>query len=97
MGLGTGILDASSLADVLTSHVHRGAPDSLLDAWAQARRDVFKKIVDPISRASFWTLQDPDVDSLPDRQPMLKAMKKAGAKPPSLATDATQLEGYVPA
>ncbi|KAF2089669.1 FAD/NAD(P)-binding domain-containing protein [Saccharata proteae CBS 121410] len=96
MGLGTGLLDASSLAEVLTSHLRRGAPDTLLDAWARARRDVFKNIVDPFSRACFWSLQDEDVESLPERHPLLKALNAGPrAKPPALGTEVEGLEGWV--
>lgn len=95
MGLNTGIFDGASLADALTSIIQRGASDSLLNNWAEARRNVFMKIVDPMSRAAYWAVQDPETDSLPDRHPMLKAMKAgANAKPPKLATDVTEFAEF---
>ncbi|KAF2103920.1 FAD/NAD(P)-binding domain-containing protein [Rhizodiscina lignyota] len=91
MGLNTGIFDASSLADALVSIVQRDASDSLLDKWSDARRNMFLKVVDPMSRAAYWAFQDPDTDSLPDRHPMFKAMKAGpNAKPPELGTDVSK-------
>lgn len=96
MGLNAGIFDAASLADVLECILQRGgAATSLIDAWAVSRKGVFTKIVDPMSRAAFVACRDPDVDSLPQRHPMLKAMKVPGAKPPDLRTDTSTLEGWV--
>ncbi|KAF4312789.1 Monooxygenase FAD-binding protein [Botryosphaeria dothidea] len=92
-GMATGVFDAGSLADALASHLQRGAPDGVLDAWANARRKIFLEVVDPVSRECFWAMQDPDFDSLPLRHPHIKAMK--AGKPLSIATDATSLEGYV--
>lgn len=96
MGLTSGILDAGSLAPVIAAHLLRGAPDSLLDAWAEARRNTYLKIVDPVSRAAFWSMQDADVASIASRHPMMKAaMAGPAAKPPPLATDVTALGGWV--
>ena len=81
MGLNSGLLDASALGPVLESHLLRGAPESLLDAWAASRKEAYHKVVDPVSRAAFWAMQDPDVDSIGSRHPMLKAVK-AGAGGP---------------
>ncbi|KAL0256246.1 hypothetical protein SLS55_008638 [Diplodia seriata] len=92
-GMAAGVFDASSLADALISCLEKGAPDSFLQGWAEARREIFLKSVDPISKECFWAVQDPDVDSLPQRHPHLRAMK--AGKPPNIATDVTLLPGYV--
>lgn len=90
--MASGVLDASSLADALVSCLQKGASESLLDGWAEARREKFLKAIDPISKGCFWAVQDPDVDSLPQRHPLIKAMK--AGKPPSMGTDVTMLPGY---
>jgi 2-polyprenyl-6-methoxyphenol hydroxylase-like FAD-dependent oxidoreductase len=96
MGLASGLLDAGSLAEVLISHLQRGAEEKVLDSWATARRANFLELVDSLSRASFWELQDSDVDSLPNRHPILKSLKAGpGMRPPAFATDVTKLDGYV--
>lgn len=91
--MASGVFDAGSLADALVSHLQRGAPDALLEAWAESRRKMFLEVTDPVSRDCFWSMQDPDFDSLPMRHPHIKAM--AAGKPTSIATDVTSLPGYV--
>ena len=95
-GLNTGIFDAASLADALVSIIQRGASEGLLDRWSEARRNIFRNIVDPMSKAAYWAFQDPDTDSLPERHPLLKAMKAGGpnAKPPEFGTDVTKFEEF---
>ncbi|KAF2138384.1 uncharacterized protein K452DRAFT_256622 [Aplosporella prunicola CBS 121167] len=111
LGLNTGLLDASSLATVLSAHLLRGAPPQLLDAWARARRDTFVNAVDPVSRAAFWSLLDPDVATLRERHPVLRAVGggagggvggrdgavkgKPAKGPMALRTDVRALEGWV--
>lgn len=95
LGFSTGILDVSSRADALEAVLQRDAPETLLDSWAKARRDMFLKVVDPMSRAVFATVQDPDPDSLAERDPMLNAVKKGIlVHPPNLTTNVRELEGF---
>jgi 2-polyprenyl-6-methoxyphenol hydroxylase-like FAD-dependent oxidoreductase len=96
IGLTSGFFDATSLAEVLSSIVSRGAPDSLLDSWSEARLEKYHKITDPMSRAAFYRVQDPDLDTICDRDPLFKAIK-AGKMPPApvLATNVQELEGFV--
>ncbi|PCG94967.1 Monooxygenase, FAD-binding [Penicillium occitanis (nom. inval.)] len=47
LGLTTGILDADSLAEALEYVVIRGRGEEILQAWSDARVDVFKNIVSP--------------------------------------------------
>lgn len=96
MGLNMGIFDAASLADALICILQRsGAANPLLDGWSASRRTLFAKFVDPMSRAAFAAMRDLDADTLPQRHPMLKALKMPGAKPPDISTDVSKLEGWV--
>jgi hypothetical protein len=56
----------------------------------------FQKVTDPMSRAAFFRVQDPDLATICDRDPMFKAVRAGKMMPPpSLATDVNTLEGYV--
>lgn len=94
--LACGIFDASSLADCLVPVLKGEAPESLLEEWSQDRILKFKTVMDPLSRRCFEAVRDPDVESVAQRHPFLKAMKAgpAGPPPPSLATDATKLKSW---
>ena len=96
LGLTTGFFDATSLAEVFTSIIDRGASDGLLDKWSEARLAKFQKVADPMSRAAFYRVQDPDLATICDRDPMFKAVKAGKMMPPpSLATDTQELDGFV--
>jgi len=49
-----------------------------------------------MSRAAFNRVQDPDLETICDRDPLFKALK-AGKMPPTpvLATNVQELEGFV--
>jgi len=95
-----GIFDASSLSHVLSAHLQRSGPDSLIDAWAASRLHKFKTVLDPLSRGCFAAVSSSDAETIGERHPFLKAMKAAkagkGGPPPSLETDVQSLEGWVP-
>jgi 2-polyprenyl-6-methoxyphenol hydroxylase-like FAD-dependent oxidoreductase len=97
LGLTTGFLDAESLADCLISIIKRGASaETLLQDWSSSRINVFRNVVDPMSRTAFYRVQDSDPDTLAERDSMIKALKSGQmTKPPSLATDVKSLEGFV--
>ena len=96
LGLTSGFFDAASLADCLVSVIKRGASVSLLEEWSNARVESYRKIVDPLSRAAFSRVQDPDPDTVAQRDPILKAINSGQMKPPpSLATDVETLVGYI--
>lgn len=108
MGLATGLLDAVSLAPVLHATLHdsggtddkpNAASEKLLDAWATARKNTFQNVIDPLSRAAFASVQDPDAESFPQRHPMLKRAVEALRKgekmsPPPVRTSVEGLEGW---
>lgn len=49
-----------------------------------------------MSRAAFHRVQDKDLDTICDRDPMFKALKAGKMMPPpSLATSVEELEGFV--
>lgn len=96
LGLTTGLFDAASLAEVLHNIIARGAADSLLDSWSEARLSKYHKFTDPMSRAAFYRVQDPDLATICDRDPMFKAIKAGKMMPsPSLATNVQELDGFV--
>lgn len=98
--LSCGIFDAASLGDVLASILQKSAPTTLLDQWATARREKYTKVMDPLSRACFAAVRNSKVETVGQRHPFLKAMLAAkegkGKPPPTLATDVSAFEGYVP-
>lgn len=101
MGLATGLLDAAALAPVLAAVVEErcGDANTLLDAWADARRKVFKNMIDPLSRAAFASVQDSTVETFEERHPLVqKAMSalREGKKPspPPVKTEAQSLAGW---
>ncbi|OAP60540.1 hypothetical protein AYL99_05542 [Fonsecaea erecta] len=75
LGLSTGLLDADSLADALTYVLGQGISDSILRRWADARRDVFLKLVNPISSANKLRCHDTDPDD-PDSDPFFQMLRK---------------------
>lgn len=101
-GLVSGVYDGSSLAAALAAVISDTATESILDSWAEARKNVFTKIVDTSSRAAFKAnrmdaLNDPD--SVIQVHPVIQrfeTMKKNGGKftPPPLGTDITALDGW---
>lgn len=103
MGLATGLLDAVSLAPVLHATLANSssaeATEQLLDSWAIARRNTFRNVIDPLSRAAFASVQNPDAESFPQRHPMLKRAVEALRKgekmsPPPVRTNVEELEGW---
>lgn len=49
-----------------------------------------------MSRAAFYRVQDPDLASICERDPMFKAIKAGKMMPPpGLATDVRELGGFV--
>ncbi|KAF4339930.1 3-(3-hydroxyphenyl)propionate 2-hydroxylase [Fusarium beomiforme] len=57
LGCDTGILDAAHLAKALTEVLTQNAPDTVLDEYARARREVFTNITDPMSTANLLRLK----------------------------------------
>jgi hypothetical protein len=58
MGLTGGIADITSLYDSLIA-IHNGlTDDSVLDAYSDVRRRIWREIIDPSSRANFARIWD---------------------------------------
>lgn len=93
-----GIFDAASLSLVLSAILQRSAPESLVDEWAADRLAKFHKVMNPLSMACFNAVSHKDAESVATRHPFLKAFKAgpSGGPPPTLETDITKLEGWVP-
>ena len=82
-----------------TDSARRSSENVLLDSWAEARRGVFRNIIDPLSRAAFASVQDPDVASFDRRHPLLAKATSAlreGKKPtpPPVRTVVESLNGW---
>jgi 2-polyprenyl-6-methoxyphenol hydroxylase-like FAD-dependent oxidoreductase len=74
MGLTGGLLDAGALADVLMATIQDPvySNGSLLDRYAQVRRDIFLKVVDPLTQANLRRLCEGDPETLHQTDPFLK-------------------------
>ena len=79
LGLTGGLLDAAALADVLVAIVQRKLPASdaekLLQKYAEVRRDVFLKIVDPILQANTQRVREADPETVGETDPFLKMIR----------------------
>ncbi|KFY16144.1 hypothetical protein V491_05431 [Pseudogymnoascus sp. VKM F-3775] len=63
LGLTTGILDADSLADALGFVINNGKPEAVLQAWSDARIDVFKNIVSPTATKNLLRCYEADPEN----------------------------------
>ncbi|KAJ5907297.1 uncharacterized protein N7473_004213 [Penicillium subrubescens] len=73
LGLTTGILDVDSLADVLDGIFKGQTSESVLDAWSDARLNVFNNIVSPTATKNFKRCYEVD-PQLPLLDPLFKAI-----------------------
>ncbi|OQV03643.1 FAD binding domain-containing protein [Cladophialophora immunda] len=80
LGLSTGLLDADSLADALTYVLAQGVSTSILQRWADARREVFQKLVNPISSANKLRCHNTDPDN-PSSDPFFAMLRKENNEP----------------
>ncbi|KPI38868.1 Para-nitrophenol 4-monooxygenase [Cyphellophora attinorum] len=60
MGLTTGICDAAGVADCLVGVLRKGCPDSLLDKYAEIRKDKYDNVTHPVSYGNTCRLRDTD-------------------------------------
>ncbi|KAH8703175.1 hypothetical protein BGW36DRAFT_261156, partial [Talaromyces proteolyticus] len=60
LGLTTGILDADSLADAFEYVINQGRGEEILQAWSNARLDVFKEIVSPTATRNLLRCHEVD-------------------------------------
>jgi len=102
LGLASGIVDASSLADVLIRVLMGKSPDPLLllDSWSDARRQSFLTAVDQPSRMAYArvthdTSTKQKLDELLMKEPTLSALKKGlPVIRPSIETEVENLNGW---
>lgn len=101
MGLTTGLLDADSLADTLEYVLVEGKPPLVMQAWADARREVFTSIVDPVSSANRLRCHDTDRDN-PTSDPFFRMLlaedndaerEAVASSLAAMATDMSRLVG----
>ncbi|KAF2103597.1 FAD/NAD(P)-binding domain-containing protein [Rhizodiscina lignyota] len=77
LGLTGGLLDAAALADALIAIYQGLATDSILDHYAQMRRETFLDIVNPTSQANKRRLHEPDPETVGEMDPFLRALREA--------------------
>lgn len=80
LGLTGGILDAGCLADALNARLKQDYPDSILDKYAQVRREIFTDVVNPASIANKRRLHEVDVDTMNETDPFIKMLSQASAE-----------------
>lgn len=77
LGLTGGLLDAAAVSDALIG-IHEGkASDSILDRYAEVRRNIFVETVNPQSQANKQRLHDGDPATIGERDPFLKMLREA--------------------
>lgn len=68
MGLTTGICDASGLADCLVGVLRRGCPDSLLDKYADIRKQKYDDVTNKVSYGNTCLLRDTDPEKAGEKE-----------------------------
>ncbi|EMT68899.1 FAD-binding monooxygenase [Fusarium oxysporum II5] len=80
LGLTTGLLDAAHLGKALTQILNENAPETVLDEYAKARRDVYKNITDPLSTANLLRLKSTAPEDVATREAFFKMMNDPNEK-----------------
>ena len=75
MGLTGGLLDAGALGDALIAVLNDRVPEGILDKYAEVRREIFLNNTNPMSQANIRRLHEPDIDTLGDTDPFLRAIR----------------------
>ena len=68
MGLTTGICDAGGLADCLIGVLRKGCDDSLLDRYADIRRQKYQDITNNVSYSNTCLLRDTDPEKASEHE-----------------------------
>lgn len=77
LGLTGGIVDAGNLFDALVG-IHYGlADDRILDRYSEVRKQIWKEIINPVSRENFERVCDPDPNTVGDEDPFFDDCVKA--------------------
>ena len=72
-----GIADVGSLADCLIG-IHKGlATDGILDHYDRVRRDIYNRVINPISSENFTRLNRQDPEKALENDPFFKLCLKA--------------------
>jgi 2-polyprenyl-6-methoxyphenol hydroxylase-like FAD-dependent oxidoreductase len=82
MGLTGGFADVAGLAECLEG-IHAGkADESILDKYDEVRRDIFHKVISPVSTANYLRVaSDPDKLNVLEEDPFLKMVHAAKDDP----------------
>jgi hypothetical protein len=79
LGLTGGFADVGSLYDCFTGIHSDELDDSILDKYSEIRIKIWRDLIDPMSRANFHRLWDPEY--LKDRDEFFKMCEKATNDP----------------
>ncbi|KAF2730755.1 putative monooxygenase [Polyplosphaeria fusca] len=77
LGLTGGLLDAGALGDALVAVLKQGINEDILNRYAQVRRDVFKKVIDPASQGNLLRLWKADPETVGDTDPFFRILREA--------------------
>lgn len=72
-----GICDAGGLADCLIGVLRKGCDDSLLDKYAEIRRQKYREITDPVSYGNTCALRDSDPETAATSAEPFKTMNSS--------------------
>jgi len=77
LGLTGGIADVGSLYDCLLG-IHKGlADDSIIEKYSQVRMQIYKDVIDPMSRDNFRRISQQDPDEAGEKDEFFQLCKKA--------------------
>lgn len=72
-----GLLDAGALGDALTVVLTKGHNESILDKYAQVRRDVFLNVINPASQGNLRRLWKTDPETVGDTDPFFRSLRES--------------------
>jgi len=79
LGLTGGIADVGSLYDCLLG-IHKGlADDSIIEKYSQVRMQIYKDVIDPMSRDNFRRISQQDPDTAGEKDEFFQLCKKAAS------------------
>lgn len=70
-------MDAGNLFDALMGIHYRLADDRILETYNEVRKQIWKEIIDPVSRENFERLLAPDASVAGDNDPFFQDCVKA--------------------
>lgn len=79
LGLTGGLLDAGALSDCLIAVLNNDVPDTVLDKYAELRRDIFLKVVDPTTQANIRRLFENDPETCRETDPFFRTLATASS------------------